>query len=157
MSPDHFLVSSCEHKNQKTDHMELDFANMNWLAILVCLVIGQVFLTLWFVVLFGAPWAREYGAKSQKEHTQAVPGYTYGVQAVSTAILIIGLALLQNALNITTMGEGLLLGIEVAIFYALATSLPGYAFLKRYRAFFLAMGSQTVLILIVSSILALWK
>ena len=137
--------------------MDLDFSSLNWIAIVACLVFGQVFLSVWFIVLFGTPWAREYGVQDKKQHTKEIPGYTYGVQAFCTLLLVIGLAIMQSVLGIHTLKAGLLFGLFVAVFYALATALPGYIFLKRMKAFLLAMGSQAVLILVISTILAIWK
>ena len=137
--------------------MELNFNNINWAAVLVCLVIGQVFLTVWFTALFGKPWAKAYGVDDPKQHTKEVPGYTYAIQIISTALLVTGMAALQGSLAINTVGSGLMFGLYIALFFSIATALPGYAFLKRWNAFFLAMGSQTVLIIIISIILAIWK
>ena len=137
--------------------MNFDLSSLNWIAIGICLVFGQVFLSVWFIVLFGTPWAKEYGVQDKKQHTKEIPGYTYGVQAVCTLLLIIGLASLQSILDIKTFAGGVLLGLFVAVFYSIATALPGYIFLKRMNAFLMAMGSQAILILVVSIILALWK
>lgn len=137
--------------------MDMHFDTINWLAVLVCLIVGQGVLTVWFVALFGTPWAEEYGVADKKQHTKEIPGYTYAIQAVSTALMILGMATLQASLGIDTAGGGIILGLWVAISFSIATALPGYAFLKRWRAFALAMGSQAVLMVIVSAILAVWK
>jgi len=86
--------------------MDVNFETINWLAVTACIVIGQVFMTLWFAVIFGAPWAKAF---------------------------------------------------FITLFFCIATALPGYAFLKRWNAFILAIGSQSALILIISVILAIWK
>ncbi len=136
--------------------MDLNFASLNWLAILVCVIVGQVFLTIWFVVLFGEPWAKAYGVADKRQHTKEIPGYTYGIGLACMVLLSLGLAIMQQNLGIQTVSGGLILGLFTAVHFCLATALPGYAFLKRWRAFFLAIGSQTVLILILSLILAVW-
>ena len=57
--------------------MSFEFSQVNWLSVFVCFVIGQVFLTLWFTVLFGEPWAKAYNpSMSKAEHTKEVPGFT---------------------------------------------------------------------------------
>ena len=136
--------------------MSFDLAALNWLAILVGVVAGQVVSTLWFVVLFGEPWAREYGAASKQEHTKEVPGYTYGVGVLCTTALVISLALLQAALNVTTVGAALGLGIFVAVGFCIATIVPGQAFLRRWRVATLSFGSQTAMILVISLVLVLF-
>ena len=137
--------------------MNVDLSSLNWLAMGICLVVGQVFLSLWFIVIFGTSWAKEYGVQDKKQHTKEIPGYTYGIQAFCTLMLIIGLAIMQSIMGVESLLEGLLLGLFVAFFYTIATAFPGYIFLKRTKAFLMAIGSQTILILIVSIILAVWK
>lgn len=137
--------------------MLLDFANLNWFAILACVIAGQIILTIWFVALFAEPWAKEYGAASAKEHTAAVPPWTYGVGAFCVFLLSIGIATLQRLAGITGVGDAIALGVFIAICFSAATALPGYAFLKRWTAFALAMGSQVAVILVHSMILAVWR
>lgn len=137
--------------------MAFDFGNLNWLAILVSVVVGQVFLTVWFAALFADPWARAYGAADKAEHTKAIAPYTYGIGVACTVLLTLGLALLQRNIGVQSFGAGLSSGLFVALFFALATALPGYAFLKKLDAAAIAIGSQFVLVLIVSCILAVWQ
>jgi hypothetical protein len=53
--------------------MESELSNLNWIAVLVSIVLGQIVSTVWFVVLFGEPWAQAYGAESKLQHTKEVP------------------------------------------------------------------------------------
>ncbi len=137
--------------------MSFAFADLNWIAIVVSIVVAQIISTLWFTVVFGEAWAKEYGSSSRQEHTKEVPGYTYAVGVISTAILVIAIALLQKALSITTLSGALSLGFVLAVGICAATMLPGQAFLRRYRVFAIAAGSQVVLILVVSMILGFWQ
>lgn len=134
--------------------MVLDLAGINWLAVLVCIIVGQIVLTVWFAVVFADPWARAYGVADKKQHTAEVPMYTYGIGLACTIALTMGLAILQKNLGVTTLGGGLSSGIFVALMFCVATALPGYAFLRRWSAFVLAIAAQVVVILIVSVILS---
>lgn len=136
--------------------MGISYDSPNWLAIFVCVVIGQAFLTLWFVVLFGEPWAKAYGAADKAQHTREIPGYTYAIGVACMALLTIGLAALQRSLGVAGAGAGLVFGLLIAAHFCVATALPGYAFLKRWSAFYLAIGSQAALIIVLSLILAAW-
>ncbi len=138
--------------------MNLDFTQLNWLAVIVCFVIGQVFLTLWFAVIFGDPWARAYApGKTKAEHTKEVPGYTYGIGALCMLLLVLGIALLQSALGTSSIGDGISLALFLDVFLVASTMVPGYAFLRRWNAVWLALGSQAVVIVILSAVLAVWK
>ena len=137
--------------------MDIHWERLNWLAILVCVVVGQAFLTVWFSALFGRPWARAYGVDDTKRHTQEIPGYTYAIGLACTLLVTVGLAILQAGLGVKTAGAGLVFGFFVAVHFCVATAVPGYAFLKRWNAAVLAVGSQAVLILSLSLILAVWQ
>ena len=137
--------------------LEFSFSELNWVAIIVSIVAGQIVSTIWFVALFGEPWAKEYGADSKQQHTKEIPPYTYAVGLVCTTLLVLSIALLQQWLAIDSLGSAVTLGLFIAIGLSAATSLPGYAFLKRWSAFFLALGSQFVMIIVISIILASWK
>jgi len=137
--------------------MELDLSSINWYAVALCVVFGQAFLSVWFIVLFGTPWAKEYGAADKKQHAKEIPGYTYGIQAGCTLLLTLGIAVLQTLLNTDSFTEGLTLGAFVAVFFILTTALPGYLFLKRMNAFWMAAGSQAIVVVAISIILAVWK
>lgn len=136
--------------------LALDFS-LNWLAVLVSVVAGQIISTVWFTALFGEPWAKEYGATDRKEHTKQVPGYTYAVQALCTIVLVIGSAIVQRSLGVDTFGEALGFAAFVSLVFVVATGIPGQAFLKRWRVAALAGGSQVVMVFAVSIILAVWR
>jgi len=120
-------------------------------------VAAQIVSTLWFTVLFGEPWAREYGVGSRQQHTSEIPGYTYGVQLVCTVALTVSLAVLQGMAGVESVGSGLALGLFVAIGLAAANMVPGQAFLKRWRVAGIATGAQAAMILVISAILAGWR
>ena len=109
------------------------------------------------MVLFGEPWAKEYGAKDKKQHTKEVPGYTYAVQVLCTVVLVLSLALLQQLLSVDSSMEALQLGALVAVGFCVATGVPGQAFLKRWRVAAIALGCQATMIVGISLILGLWR
>ncbi len=137
--------------------MDLHLAELNIFAIVASVIAGQIISTVWFVVLFGEPWAQEYGAKDKAQHTAGVPGYTYGVQFACTVLLTVTLALTQRAFGVDSIVDGLVVGGLVSLGFCVATGLPGQAFLKRWRVAAIALGSQVAMIFGISLILAAWR
>ena len=136
--------------------MNIEFGQINWLLVAVCFVVGQVYLTLWFAVFFGTPWANAYSpGKTKAEHTQEVPGYTYAIGALCTFILVFIMNILFSSLSVSGIMQGIGSGVIIG-FLSISTLIPGYVFLKRYNAMILAAGSQLTLILIISVILSVW-
>ncbi len=134
----------------------LEFAGLNWLAILACVIVGQIVLTVWFAVIFADPWAKAYGAADKAQHTAEVPMYTYGIGLVCMILLSLGQAVLHASVGVSSLGAGLMVGLFVAVMFCVATALPGYAFLLRYGAFKLAIGAQVLVILLHAIILSVW-
>ena len=137
--------------------MDFSFSGINWLAVGACVVLGQVISTLWFTAIFGEPWAREYGAADRKAHTSEVPGYTYGVQAACTIVMAISLAVLHRWLDISSIGDGVVLGLFASIGFIVVNVLPGQAFLRRWRVALLCFGCQSVMSIAMSIVLAAWR
>ena len=137
--------------------MSIDWSQLNLWAILVSVVAGQVISTVWFVALFGEPWAKEYGASSRQEHTKAIPGYTYGVQLLCTVATTVCLAILQLWAGVDSIGSALILGALVSVGFCVATGLPGQAFLKRWRVAAITLGCQSTMIMVISAILGAWR
>ncbi len=137
--------------------MELGFGQINWLAIFACVVVGQIWLTLWFVVFFGEPWAKAYGGEgmTKAQHTKEVPMYTYGIGAACVATLAVGISLLQHAFAVQSVVDALILAAVVAATVFVPMAMPAYAFLRRWSAFLIGAGSQITLLAILSVIVAL--
>lgn len=136
--------------------MIIELAALNWLAIALCVAIGQIILTVWFAALFAEPWAKAYGAADKTQHAAEIPMYTYGVGLVCMILLTLGLATLRNALGITGFASGLSMGLFVALAFCCATAVPGYAFLRRWPALILAIAPQVIVIVALSIILSVW-
>ena len=137
--------------------MSFHFDAVSWPAVAASFVAGQIFLTLYFTVIFGKPWAEAYEpGKTPAEHTQDVPKYTYGIAAACTLALTVCVAVLQASLGAQGVADAALLGLVLSVGLVLGAMAPGYAFLKKLDAGRLAVGSQVTLTMLVSVILGAW-
>lgn len=136
--------------------MTFDFTALNWKAILLCVVLGQMILTVWFAVLVAEPWAKVYGAADKAQHAAEIPMYTYGVGLICMFALAIGLALLRQALGVAGISGGFTMGLFVSLAFCLATAVPGYAFLGMWTGLALAIAPQMIVILVHSTVLSTW-
>ena len=134
--------------------MGFQLGKLNWVAVVAAVVVGQILSTVWFVALFGEAWAQQYGVASAAEHTAQIPPYTYAVGLLCTTLLTLGIAMLQRMVGVSSVADGLKLGLFIAVLLSLATLLPGQMFLGRFTVFLIAGGSQLVMILGISAVLA---
>lgn len=135
----------------------MNLLELNWAAVAASVIAAQIISTIWFVVLFGEPWAKEYGVSGKQQHTKEIPPYTYGVQLLCTIALVLSLALLHQAFGVSSILGALQVGVFVSIGFCIATGLPGQAFLKRWRVAAIALGSQVAMIIGISLVLGLWN
>ncbi len=135
--------------------MIFEITSLNWLGIGAAVLVGQLVSTFWFVGLFGKPWAEEYGVADAKEHTKALPPYTYAAGLVCTISLAVSLAVLQGSMGVQTTSSALVLALFVSVGFCLSTLLPGQAFLRRWRTAAIAGGSQVAMIVAMSLTLVL--
>jgi len=137
--------------------MSFNTDSLQWLPIGISFVAGQIFLTVYFTAIFGERWALAYGPnKTPKEHTREVPKYTYAIGAASCFGVALTVALLQAGLAVDGISGALELGALLSVGLVAATITPGYAFLRRWDAYWLAVGSQIALVLLVSAIIGGW-
>jgi hypothetical protein len=138
-------------------NMGSGFSELNWPIIALCVVAGQIIATLWFTVLFGDSWAKEYGASSRQQHSSEIPAYTYIIGLFTNIALTLGIYWLQVAMNTDSLSKGLCQGVFISLFFCLPCIAPGQAFLKRWKVLALTAGSQSVIIIVISMILSVWK
>ena len=104
----------------------LDFASINYLAVLVATLAAYFFGALWYSpFLFGKTWMTALG-KSKEE--LPAPTLPMVIGFILTFVTALGLALLIEGLGITTLFNGILLALVVAIAFIATNTLSEYLY-----------------------------
>jgi hypothetical protein len=95
------------------------FSQINWLAVLVAAIAYFMLGALWYSKpLFGSKWAAAVGMDMNDPHK----GKVMGKKMAGTFLLIIvtgiGIALLVNRIDVTSLASGLKLGLITGICFA---------------------------------------
>jgi hypothetical protein len=99
--------------------MTLDFASINWLAVIVGAVIYFILGALWYSpVLFARPWQAAIGWDESRPQPQMNP-MTYVVPVLLYLVAGIATALLAAATGTDTLTEGITLGLLTGLGFAL--------------------------------------
>lgn len=99
--------------------MALDFSTINWLAILAATVATSILGGLWFVVLFGRPYAAALGREFHPGEKPA-PIFVFG-PLVCGVVTTVANSLLLQALGIESLGGAMLMAIFVGIGFLVPT------------------------------------
>lgn len=96
-------------------------AQISWLAVLVASVGLMALGALWFVALFGGPYAIALGRTDLKEH-KPTPLFFIG-PFLCGAVVTIANASLMHVLNVTSYGSALAFGSVVGLGYLVPTTV----------------------------------
>ena len=133
----------------------LDFASINYLAVLVAALAAYFFGALWYSsVLFGNTWLRAMGKSKEELPSPTLPML---INFILTFITALGLALLIQGLGIVTFLDGILIGLVVAIAFILTNTLSEYLYTgASMKLFWIHAGYRVIYILIMGAILGVW-
>ena len=134
----------------------LNFANINYLAVLVATIAAYFFGALWYSsVLFGRTWLRALGKSKEELPSPTLPMLINFILAFITAL---GLALLIKSLGVVTLLGGILIGLVVAIAFIVTNTLSEYLYSgASMKLFWIYAGYRVVYILIMGAILGVWQ
>lgn len=137
--------------------MLLGAHNINYWAVLIAAVISMGLGAVWYSpLLFGKTWAKLIGKKMDDMRANAGPAYT-----VTTIAALVQAFLLANVVkdtNVTTFGNGLLLGLILWVGFVAASTVSDTVFAGRpWKLWKLNTGYYLVVLLVNSAVLAVWR
>ena len=135
-------------------------AQLNWVAVIVGTVVYFTIGEVWFTpILFGRPWQRSIGWDPSRTAPQMNP-VTYAVPAVLYLLASIATGMLAAATGSTTFGSGIVLGLVVAVGYALVVIANDAVFdpnkPEPVTWFVITGGYNLVGLLIVAVLVSVW-
>jgi hypothetical protein len=133
----------------------LNFANLNWLAILGATLASFALGGLWYGPMFLKAWMAAIGKKQEELPSNATPFIVSFVTALITSIV---LAALIQALGIVRVIDGVLLGLITSIGFIATAAASDAAFGgSSVRLFLIQAGYRVVYSAIMGAILAAWR
>jgi hypothetical protein len=130
-------------------------SNLNWLAILVATLIGFAIGGVWYGPLFGNAWLAALGKKLEDIQPSPAPYIISFVTALITAIV---LAMLIQALGITSVYGGLHLGFAVGAGLIATAMASDAAFCGwGFNLFLIQAGYRVTYAIVMGIILAVWQ
>lgn len=139
----------------------LDLGSLNWLAVIVAAIAYFALGALWYSpVLFAKPWQRSIGWDESRGQPQA-SAMTYVVPLVAYIVMAIAVGLLAAATGTDEIGEGIVLGLVLAVGLSLAHTFVDASFSPEKPepwTWFAINGTYHALGLVVMSvIIAIWR
>lgn len=133
----------------------LEISGLNWLAILVATVAGFVIGGIWYGPLFGNAWMSALGKSPDDIQPSPKPFVISFFTALITAIV---LAVLINALGISTLGGGVVIGLLIGVGFIATAMASDSAFCGwGVKLWLIQSGYRVLYSAVMGAILAAWR
>ena len=133
----------------------LEISGLNWLAIIVATAVGFIIGAIWYGPLFGDAWLSAIGKTADQIQPSPAPFVISFFTALITAIV---LAMLINALNISTLGGGVVLGLLVGVGFIATAMASDAAFGDTgLKLWLIQSGYRVLYSVVMGAILAVWR
>jgi len=107
------------------------FNDINWLSVALAVLVTFVIGSVWYhEKVIGGRWMRAVPIKS-KDIESSNMIIIFSLSTLTALICVVALATLANALRVTSILDGVLLGGSIGIFFLSAVTASNYIFQKR--------------------------
>jgi hypothetical protein len=135
---------------------EMNLGSINWLAVIVCVVVSMISGSIWYnPKTFFPVWWKVVGAG--REPGMGNMGMTWGLTILSSFVQAIAMAIMVNALGITTAGAGAGIGFMLCLGFVAPTNLVNKLFAghgMKIRA--IEVGNHLINLVLFGAILGAW-
>lgn len=133
----------------------LDFAAINWLAVVVAFLANFIAGAIWFgPKTFFPVWWKAMGKKPEEQPGTSNMAVVFGSTAVAAFVATVVMSLLVHATGAHSAGSGALLGLAAGVGLAAAPSLSHRLFGGHgFKVWFIEVGSDILNLVIVGAIL----
>jgi Protein of unknown function (DUF1761) len=140
----------------------MDFASINWLAVVVCVVVSMISGTIWYnPKTFFPIWWKGIG-KTGEPGMQGNMGMVWGLTLLSSLVQAIFMAVMVNALGSLTggpsLGSGIIAGFLLWLGFVAPTNLVNKLFAGHgLKVWAIEAGNHLVNFVLFGAILGAWR
>jgi hypothetical protein len=141
----------------------MDFSNINWLAVLVCVVVSMVSGSIWYTPkTFFEIWWRGIGKPEGSQPGMENMGLTWGLTIFSSFVQAVFMALMVNALGPVMGGPSLVTGLTTGFLLWLGFVAPASLVNKLFaghglKVWAIEVGNHLVNFVLFGAILGAWR
>ena len=132
----------------------LDFAGLNWWAILVATVAAFMLGYVWYGPVFGKAWLAALGKTEDEIEPSPTPFIVSAVAALATCLVV---AALMSGLGMTGIGDGAILGLLTGVGFIAASMASDTAFCGwGWKLWAIQAGYRVTYSILMGAIIGAW-
>lgn len=137
--------------------MDIDFAEINYIAVIVAIIVQYAGGAVWFGV-FANPWLAGIGKSKEEIPSGGAAWKSYVIALICSALTVIVLAVIFQGLGGAHLIDGLVLGLVCGIGFVATALAAQFTFEQRSLKLYLLDAGYPVLGLAVAgAILGVWQ
>ena len=130
---------------------------INYLAVLVCAIVGMIIGSLWYGPIFGKAWMKEIGKTEEDLRKDFNPAKTYTLAFLSTIVLMFVLAYFISLTGAAAIIDGIRVALVGWMGFTFFTAIIVNLFeSKSYKLLLINSLYHLTLLIVGSIILILW-
>lgn len=134
--------------------------HINYLAVIVAAVVAFAIGGLWYSpLLFANLWVKAHGYSEERlKEMQSGAGKAYAVSLVCQLLIAMAIAIFVGYLQLGPLSQGMKLGALAWLGFAFPLGLMATMFTdKKMMVFWIDTGYQLVYLLVMASIITVWR
>jgi hypothetical protein len=139
----------------------INFSEINWLAVAVAGFAAFMLGGLWYTALFGKSWQAAHGFTDEqikKAQADLNPGMFFGLMLVCYMVLALGIAIVARWAGVATLTSGAGLGAIISITLILPVVLTNHLpSMVRLPGFLIDAAFNVVSCVLIGAILGVWR
>ena len=139
--------------------MELDLAEVNYLAVIAAIVVNMIVGAVWYSpLLFARPWMAANGFTEEQIKAQGSATRGYIVSIIASIVIAFAIALFAQAAGADAAINGLLLGLAAGVGFVATTSAANYIFESRpLKLYLINSGYPVVSFTLIGLLIGAWQ
>ncbi|MHC4377695.1 MAG: DUF1761 domain-containing protein [Planctomycetota bacterium] len=138
-------------------HLDIDFGDLNWLAILVATIVSFVLGGLWYGPLFGQAWMAAVGKTEEQIRAEGTAGRAMGISFLTQVVASTMLAIVFQLIGLEGWDDGAVLGALIGVGFIATSMASDYAFCNwGSRLWLIQSGYRIVYTALSGAILGQW-
>ena len=139
--------------------MELDLADVNYLAVIAAIAVNMIVGAVWYSpLLFARPWMAANGFTEEQIKAQGSATRGYIVSVIASVVIAFAIALFAQAAGAGAGIDGLLLGLAAGVGFVATTSATNYIFESRpLKLYLINAGYPVVSFTLIGLLIGAWQ
>jgi hypothetical protein len=138
--------------------IKMNFSDVNWLAVLVCLVVSMIVGSVWFnPKTFFPAWWQAIGKTGDGQPGMENMGMTWGLTVLASFVQAVAMWFMTGMMGNDTWSGGMMTGLMLWLGFVAPASLTNKLFAGQLKAWAIEAGNHLVTYLLFGAIMGVWR